>query len=241
MTMPEDNPLIALTALLLRAAAHRQRYAHEDKGTLLQEVLARARGPQAHLQDWWRHHTGVRELATVIFPPRPPAALSTPRVRAARQAVGQHLRALLTTTDSGETILHVEAQGPQWAGALLLLSWQPHETRALQQGLVLLEHPSPPAWYSGAIRLGRLTDEAEIVVAEHALDIALLHEVPVTTVQTSVDRAVDRRGWRLWYRQQGDTLAPVLRQAIATALEASSRLTSQRPQGDTRCGISTTN
>src|SRR5262249_38791952 len=105
-TMPEDHPLIALTELLLRAAAHRQRYAREDKVALLQEVLARARGPQAHLQDWWRQHTGVRDLATVAFPPRPTAALAAPQVRIAREAVGQHLRAQLATTDSGETILH---------------------------------------------------------------------------------------------------------------------------------------
>jgi hypothetical protein len=220
ITMPEDNPLIALTEFLLREAAHRQRYAHEDKVALLHEVLARARGPQAHLQDWWQQRTRVQDLATVVFPPRPTAALAAPRVRAAREAVGQHLRAQLATTDSGETILHVEAQGPQWDSALLLLSWQTHETSALQQGLVLLDHPSPQGWCYGAIRLGRLTDEAEIVVAEQALDVALLHEVPVATVQTSVDRAMDRRGWRMWYRQHGATLAPVLRQAIATALEA---------------------
>jgi hypothetical protein len=213
--MPEDNPLIALIEFLLRDAAHRQRSAHEDKDALLREVLARARGPQASLQAWWRHHTGVRDLATVALPPR----RTDPRVGAAREAAGQHLRAQLATTDSGETILHVEAQGTQWASALLLLSWQPHETRALQQGLMLLDHPSPQAWCSGAIRLGRLTDEAEIVMAEQALDVALLHKIPVATVQTSVDRAVDRRGWRTWYRQHEDTLAPVLRQAIATALE----------------------
>ena len=58
--MPEDNPLIALTEFLLREAVHRQRYAREDKVALLQEVLARARGPQAHLLDWWRQHTGGR-------------------------------------------------------------------------------------------------------------------------------------------------------------------------------------
>lgn len=56
-------------------------------------------------------------------------------------------------------------------------------------------------------------------MAEQALDVALLHEVPVTTVQTSVDRAVDRRGWRMWYRQYKDALGPALRQAVATALE----------------------
>jgi hypothetical protein len=208
--------------LLLREAAHRQRYAHEDKGVLLQEVLARARGPQAYLQAWWRHHTGVRDLATMALPPRPTAAW----VGAAREAVGHHLRAQLAPTAGGETILYVEAEGMQWAGALLLLSWQPHETSALQQGLVLLEHPSPPAGCSGAIHLGRLTDEAEIVVAEQALDLALLHEMPVATVPASIARAVDRRGWRRWYRQHGATLAPVLRHAIATALEASERLTS---------------
>jgi hypothetical protein len=134
-------------------------------------------------------------------------------------------------TNSGETILHVEAQGPQWAGALVLLSWQPHETDALQQGLILLDHPSPQAGCSGAIRLGRLTDEAAIVVAEQALDRALLHAMPVATVQASVDRAVGRRGWRTWYRQHGAALGPTLRQAIATAMEAIERLTSQRPQG----------
>jgi hypothetical protein len=214
--MPEDNPLITLTELLLREAAHRQRYAHEDKGALLQEVLARARGPQAYLQDWWRHRTGVRDLATVALPPQ----LPEPAGWAAREAVGQHLRARLATTNSGETLLHVEAEGTPWAGALLLVSWQPHATGALQQGLVLLAHPSPPAWCAGAIRLGRLTAEAEIVVAEQALDVALLHEVPVTTVQTSIARAVDRRGWRRWYRQYGDNLAPALQQAIATLLEA---------------------
>lgn len=219
--MPEDNPLVALTEFLLREAAHRQRYAREDKVALLQEVLARARGPQAHLQNWWRQRTGVRDLTTVAFPPRPTAALAAPRVRAPREAMGQHLRAQLATADSGEAILHVEAEGTQWASALLLLSWQTHEASALQQGLVLLEHPSPETGCYGAIRLGRLTDEAEIIVAEQALDVALLHAVPVTTVQTSVDRAVDRRGWRTWYRQYGDTLAPVLRQAIATALEES--------------------
>jgi hypothetical protein len=153
--------------------------------------------------------------------------------------MGHQLRAQLATTDSGETILHVEAQGTPWASALLLVSWHPHETSALLQGLVLLDHPSPQAWCSGAIRLGRLTDEAEIVVVEQALDVTLLHEVPVTTVQTSVNRAVDRRGWRQWYRQHGATLAPALRQAIITALEESERLTSQHPQGDMRCGIST--
>ena len=84
---------------------------------------------------------------------------------------------------------------------------------------MLLDHPSLQAWCSGAIRLGRLTDEAAIVVAEHALDVALLPEVPVTTVQTSIDRAGDHRGWRTWYCQHGDSLAPALRQAVATALE----------------------
>ena len=53
-----------------------------------------------------------------------------------------------------------------------------------------------------------------------ALDLALLHAVSTATVQTSIDRAVDRRGWRTWYRQHGDSLAPALRQAVATALEA---------------------
>jgi len=120
--MPEDNPLITLTELLLREAAHRQRYAHEDKGALLQEILARARGPQAYLQDWWRQRASVRDLATVVFSPRPTAALAAPRVRAAREAAGHSLRAQLATTDSGETLLHVEAQGPQWASALLLVS-----------------------------------------------------------------------------------------------------------------------
>ena len=206
--MPEDNPLITLIECLLRDAAHRQRYAREDKSALLQEVLARARGPQASLQAWWRRHTGVRDLAMVVFPPRPPAALTAPRVRAAREAVGHHLRAHLSMTHSGETLLHVEAEGAQWASALLLVSWQTHETRALQQGLVLLAHPSPPVLCSGALHLGRLTDEAAIVVAEHALDVALLQEVPVTTVQTSIDRAGDRRGWRRWYCQHGDSLAP---------------------------------
>ncbi|MCI0573721.1 MAG: hypothetical protein L0Y66_23545 [Myxococcaceae bacterium] len=164
--MPEDNPLRALTALLLREAAHRQCYAHEDKGALLQEVLARARGPQAHLQDWWRHHTGVRDLATVTVPPRPTATLLRPAGRPVREAVWQHLRAQLYRTNRGETILHVEAEGTPWASALLLLSWQPHETGALQQGLMLLDHPSPQAACSGAIHLGRLTDETEIVVVE---------------------------------------------------------------------------
>jgi hypothetical protein len=218
-TMSEDNPLITLTELLLREAAHRQRYAREDKVALLQEVLARARGPQMHLLDWWRRHTGVRDMTTVALPPRSTAALAAPRVRAVREVVGQHLRAQLATTHSGETILHVEAAGPQWAGAFLLLSWQPHETGALQQGLVLLDHLSPQAWCYGAIHLGRLTDEAEIAVAEQALDLALLHKVPVATVQASIDRAADRRGWRTWYRQHGDTLGPALRQAVATALE----------------------
>jgi hypothetical protein len=217
--MAEDHRLIALTELLLREAAHRQRYAREDKVALLQEILARARGPQAHLQDWWRQCTGVRDLATVAFPPQPTAAHAAPRVRAAREAVGQYLRAQLVTTDSGETILHVEAEGAPWAGSHILLSWQTHEASALQQGLVLLNHASSQVWCYGAIRLGRLTDEADIVVAEQALDVALLHEVPVATVQASVDRAVDRRGWRTWYRQHGDSLAPALRQAIATALE----------------------
>ena len=87
---------------------------------------------------------------------------------------------------------------------------------------MLLDHPSLQAWCSGAIRLGRLTDEAEIVVAEHALDVALRQEIPVATVQASIDRAVDRRGWHTWYHQHGDSLAPALRQAIATALEATS-------------------
>jgi hypothetical protein len=64
-----------------------------------------------------------------------------------------------------------------------------------------------------------LTAEAEIVVAEQALDLALLHEIPVATVQASIDRAVDRRSWRTWSRQHGDRLAPALRQAVATALE----------------------
>jgi hypothetical protein len=97
---------------------------------------------------------------------------------------------------------------------------------------VLLDHPSPKAWGYGAIRLGRLTDEAEIVVAEQALDVALLHEVSTATVQTSIDRAVDRRGWRTWYRQHGDSLAPTLRQAIAPVLEETSMPTAQRLQGD---------
>ena len=229
--MPEDHPLLALTEFLLREAAHRQRYAREDKAALLQEVLARARGPQAHLQAWWRRHTGVRDLATVALPPRLPAALDAPRVQMAREAVGQHLRAQLSLTDSGETILHVEAEGAPWARALLLLCWQPHDTGALQHGLVLLDHPSPQAACSGAIHLGRLTDEAAIAVAEQALNLALLYAVPVATVQASIDRAMDRRGWRTWYRQHGATLAPVLRQAIATALEASERLTAPRPPG----------
>jgi hypothetical protein len=193
-TLSEDNPLLALTAFLLREAAHRQRYAREDKVALLQEVLARAQGPQAHLQDWWRHHTGVRDLATVTVPPRPTAEPLRPAGRPVREAVGQHLRAQLTATDRGETILHVEAEGTPWASALQLLSWQPHETGALQQGLVLLDHPSPQAACSGAIHLGRLTDEAEIVVVEQALDLALLHAMPVARVQASIDRAVDRRG-----------------------------------------------
>lgn len=217
--MPEDNPRIALTEFLLREAAHRQRYAHEDKVALLQEVLARARGPQAHLQDWWRQRTGVRDLPTVTFPPQPTAALAAPRVRTPREAVGQHLRAQLAITESGETMLYVEAEGAQWAWALVFLSWQTHEAGALQHGLVLLERPSPQGWCSGAIRLGRLTDEAEIVVAEQALDVALLHDIPLATVQASIDRAVDRRGWRTWYRRQQDALGPALCRAIATALE----------------------
>lgn len=217
--MPEDHPLITLTEFLLREAAHRQRYAREDKVALLHEVLARARGPQAHLQDWWRQHTGVRELATVAFPPRPPAALAAPRLRAVREAVGQNLRAQLAATDSGETLLHVDAEGVQWAGALLLLSWQIHEASALQEGLVLLHHPSPQVGCYGSIRLGRLSDETEIVISEQALDVALLHELPVATVQASVDRAVDRRGWRTWYRQYKDALGSALRQAVASALE----------------------
>ena len=147
--MPENHPLIALTEFLLHEAAHRQRYAREDKVALLHEVLARVRGPQGHLQDWWRQHTGVRDLATVVFPPRPPAALAAPRLRAVREAVGQHLHAQLSATDSGEALLHVEAEGLQWAGALLLLSWQTHEASALQEGLVLLDHPSPQGGATG--------------------------------------------------------------------------------------------
>ncbi len=217
--MAEDDPLITFTESILREAAHRQRYAREDKVALLQEVLARARGPQGQLQDWWRQRTGTQDLATVAFPPEPLPALAAPRVRGTREVMGQYLHAQLETTDSGETILHVEAEGTRWAGALLLLSWQTHETSALQQGLVLLAQPSVQAACYGALLLGRLTEEADIVVAEQAIDITLLHELPVATVQASIDRAVDRRGWRTWYRQHKDALAPALRQAIATALE----------------------
>jgi hypothetical protein len=218
--MADDAQCVALTEWLLREAAHRQRYAREDPAALLQDVLARARGPQAQLQAWWRQHTGDPAGATVAFPPCLPAALAAPRRGTGRAAVGAHLRAQLVTTASGDTCLHLEAVGAQWADALVLLSWQPHEASALQQGLVLLSPPAPSGPCAGAMTLGRLTEEADVVILEQPLDRALLPALAVPLVVASIDRALDRRGWRTWYARYGATLPPALRQAIAAALEA---------------------